>query len=89
MSQSIIANLLKQLNATRGLKYPQIGYTYYADIRGNGVPHRYVYVIVNEGGGVRYSDLNGSTPRGTARLVRTMLKQEESISAMMDREANT
>ena len=45
--------LIQILNALNNKKYPEIGHLQYGDIRGDGVPHKRVYVIMNAGGGVR------------------------------------
>lgn len=64
------AKLLKELNALRGRKYPEIGYSFYADVRGDGSNRKSVYTIVNENGGVTYSPLNGKTSRETCANIR-------------------
>jgi len=56
--------LLNDLNHTKGLKYPDIGYSYYADIKGDGQNNRKVYTIINENGGVtRSCTLNAKSAR--------------------------
>ena len=68
MRKCKIDNALDALNAARGLAYPAIGYSYYADIRGDGARRRLprsIYTIISTGGGVTYSELNGATPRDT------------------------
>jgi hypothetical protein len=65
--------LLDKLNAARGLSYPEIGFAYFADIRGDGFGRRSVYQIFNEAGGVIYSSLNGKTPRETCDRIRVAL----------------
>lgn len=65
--------LLAELNAKRGLRYPLVGYTYFANLRGDGRNIRAIYTIINQGGGVTYSHLNDSTPKGRlAKIVREL-----------------
>lgn len=54
--------LLAELNALRGLKYEDPGYSYFADVFGSGVYSPHVYATL-PGGGVTYSELNGATAR--------------------------
>lgn len=68
--------LLKELNAARGLKYPDIGYSYFADIKGDGRNIRSIYIIINENGGVCYSSLNGKTPRERCNKIRRAIRLE-------------
>lgn len=74
MRKTTTEKLLTQLNIKRGLEYPDIGYSYYADIRGDGRNIRSVWTIINEGGGVTYSNLNGSTPRETCDKIREAIR---------------
>lgn len=67
------ARLLAELNATRGLKYPEIGYCYFADIRGDGRYNPAVYRISNAQGGVAYSELNGATARERCQKIRAAI----------------
>lgn len=60
-----IVDALATLNTKRGLTYPDIGYSYFADIKGEGVYRPRVYTIVNSKGGVTYSHMNGATKRKT------------------------
>ena len=73
---TVTERLLAELNAIRGVKYPQIGYSYFADIRGNGDNRRRVYVITNENGGVSYSELNGATSRQRCDKIRDAIEAE-------------
>lgn len=57
------------LNAKHGKSYPDIGYSYYADIKGDGRNMRQVYTIISEGGGVTRSHMNGATMRKTLTLI--------------------
>lgn len=70
MSKTTTEKLLDRLNELRGLSYPQIGYLYFADIKGDGRNIKKVYVITNEGGGVRLSSLNGRTDRDRCNRLR-------------------
>ena len=56
---------LKTLNEKRGFAYPEVGYCYYADIKGNGRNIKSLYTIINANGGVTRSHLNGYTMRET------------------------
>lgn len=56
---------LKTLNEKRGFAYPNVGYCYYADIKGDGRNDKSIYAINNPGGGVTRSHLNGYTMRDT------------------------
>jgi hypothetical protein len=56
---------LEALNSKLYLCYPEIGYSYFADLWGGERRPRHVYTIINAGGGVTYSPLNGKTPRET------------------------
>jgi len=67
MRKCKIDHALDRLNASRGVKYPDIGYSYFADLFG-GRP-RHVYTIINAGGGVTYASVNGATPRATLRNI--------------------
>ena len=69
--------LLTELNARRGLAYPDVGYCFFADIAGNGGPRkRRVWTIVNESGGVTRSGLNGPNPRATVLKILRALSKE-------------
>lgn len=69
--------LLNELNAARGLKYPAIGYTFFADVTGDGTNRRRVYTIINARGGVTFSDLNAATPRKRCDKIRAAIKTEK------------
>jgi len=60
-----IEKALAALNVRRGFAYPDKGYSYFADVRGDGVYKPRVYVIVNASGGVSDSFLNGTTRADT------------------------
>lgn len=56
---------LKTLNEKRGFAYPEVGYCYYGDIKGNRRNIKSLYTIINANGGVTRSNLNGYTMRET------------------------
>lgn len=56
---------LKTLNEKRGFAYPNVGYCYYADIKGDGRNIKSLYTIIRNGVGVTRSHLNGYTMRET------------------------
>lgn len=64
-----ITAALEKLNEVKGLKYRDVGYAYYADIKGDGQNNRRIWKIINEGGGVTRSDLNRSTMRETLQAI--------------------
>lgn len=70
---TVTEKLLNQLNTARGLKYPDIGYSYFADITGDGRKRRSIYTIINAGGGVTYSEMNASNPRDRCDNVRAAI----------------
>lgn len=71
--------LLNELNAARGLKYPDIGYSFFADVKGDGTNRRRVYTIINTGGGVTFSELNAATARQRCDKIRAAItNQKES-----------
>jgi hypothetical protein len=71
----VTEKLLAELNAARGVQYPEKGYSYFADIRGNGGPiRRAVWTIMNGDGGVTRSCLNGKTARETCENIRAAIR---------------
>lgn len=62
------------LNAHKGLKYPMIGHMRYANIAGDGRRYRSLYVIINDGGGVAYSEYNARSPKETLRKLEEAVK---------------
>lgn len=65
-----IKKALDRLNTRLGQYKPDIGFYYYADIKGLGAGYSpYVYRIVNDNGGVSYSTLNGKTLRETLKNI--------------------
>ena len=69
-----------ELNERRRVAYPQEGYTYWADVHGSGVYSPRLWRIVNEGGGVTYSALNGATLRETLAKVQEATSHYEPVS---------
>lgn len=69
-----IDRLLTELNEKRGLKYPDVGFLYYADIKGDGQSPKSVWRIMNDQGGVCYSELNARTPKAICDLIRGMIR---------------
>ncbi|UUV43176.1 hypothetical protein RCCWILLIS_4 [Rhodobacter phage RcCWillis] len=78
---TVTERLLAELNAARGKAYPEIGYSYFADVTGNGIPRRRVYTIINGNGGVTFSDLNGATARERCNRIRAALERETGRAA--------
>lgn len=70
--------LLDELNALRGLQYPDIGFSYFADITGDGTNRRRVYEIINKSGGVRFSELNAATPRKRCDKIRAAIEKVQN-----------
>ena len=71
--------LLERLNALRGVKYPDMGYCFFADIKGDGLGNKAIWQIINENGGVCYATgLNARTPHLRCQLIRAAIVQEES-----------
>lgn len=75
MAKATTESLLNELNDKNGLSYPDIGYSYFADVTGSGVYNPKVYTIVNENGGVaRSHELNGATPRKRCDAIRKAIR---------------
>lgn len=68
--------LLIELNAARGVAYPDPGYTYFADVRGDGRNIKSVWTILASGGVTR-SDLNAATPRQRCDKIRDAIAKEK------------
>lgn len=62
--------LLGELNAARGLKYPSVGYVYFADIKGDGQKHYAVWEVITLGGGVRRPSLNHRSGKVRCAMIR-------------------
>lgn len=75
---SDVTKALERLNIARGYKYPDVGYVYYADIKGMTAQYRpSCWQIINANGGLRTAyDLQGSTIR------KTLANIESHISAL-------
>ncbi len=82
MAKTTTDKLLEQLNALHGVKYPEKGYSYFADIKGDGRNIKSVYTIINEGGGVTYSSLNASTPAKRCQNIREAIGDLVALKAM-------
>ena len=61
------------LNTQRGLTYPMVGHMRYANLWGEPRRYRSLYVIINDGGGVSYSEFNGRSTRETLGNLRRAL----------------
>ena len=67
MRKCKIDNLCDEINRLNGnATYPQMGYLYYADIKGDGRNIRKVYAITNVNGGVTAVH-NGATAKDTIK----------------------
>lgn len=74
--------LLAEYNRIRGLTYGDIGYTYFADIIGDGRNIRKVWVIVNEGGGVTLSRLHDSNARRRCTKIRAAIAALDRVGVV-------
>lgn len=74
MARSTTERLLADLNRIRGKSYPDIGYSYFADVKGDGTHNPRVYSIVNADGGVTFSDLNAATARQRCDKIRAAIE---------------
>lgn len=71
--------LLAELNALRGVKYPEIGYCYFADVSGNGDNRKSVYQVIGEHGGVSSAwELNDRNARKRCDKIRAAIAKEKS-----------
>lgn len=70
MARNMTERLLAELNRIRGKAYPDIGYTYFVDVKGDGTYNPRVYTIISSGGGVTFSDLNAATARQRCAKIR-------------------
>lgn len=61
--------LLAILNEARGFKSRDIGFSFFADIKGDGRDIRSVYTVINAGGGVTYSHMNAGSPKGRIQRI--------------------
>jgi len=85
---SHIFEALRELNALRGFSMHSIGFSYYADIKGNGQNMRRIYTIINSGGGVTNSGLTGKTMRETLQNIRDVIETEKPRVAVELRPAS-
>ena len=62
---------LGALNEARGLKYPDIGYLYYANVTGDGrsPAYRSIWCIVNAEGGIVRSHFNTTSSKAALALI--------------------
>ena len=74
MARNMTERLLAELNAARGLKYPDQGYSYFADVKGDGTYSPRIWTICNPQGGVTFSDLNAATPRARCEKIRAAIR---------------
>lgn len=73
--------LLNELNAALGLKYPDIGYAMFQDVKGDGTYSPRVYVIVNSYGGVQLSELNDiSAIKRCAKIRKAIVETPKKIA---------
>lgn len=72
MKKCTIDKLCEAINKARRVTYPQRGYLMFADIRGEGLRRRRVYVVINDGGGVTAVH-NGASYQKTAENLREVL----------------
>jgi len=72
---NVTEKLLKELNEARGLKYPDIGYLYWADVTGSGVYNPRVYQIINPGGGVSLSEYNDANAKKRCAKIRAAIAE--------------
>ena len=76
MTKASTKSLLAELNAIRGLRYPEVGYCYFADLKGDGTHSPRVYTIVNPHGGVTLSHLNAPTARERCEKIRAAIRDK-------------
>lgn len=72
VTDAVLNRALAAMNAARGLSYPDQGYTYWADVRGDGRYRPGLYVIINAQGGVAQSTLARKTRRETLAVIERM-----------------
>lgn len=82
MARSKTSELLTKLNEVRNITHTNSpGYTFFADVTGNGVYNPKVYVVVNCDGGVTLSDLNDTNPRRRCAKIRDAIARAERVKA--------
>lgn len=67
--------LLDRLNKLKGLESGQIGYSYFADVKGDGRNIKSIYTITNLDGGVVYSHLNDESPTKRCDKIRAEINK--------------
>jgi len=67
--------LLAELNLARGLAYRDQGYSYWADVKGDGTYSPRIWTITNANGGVTLSDLNSASAVMRCNKIRAAIKQ--------------
>jgi hypothetical protein len=78
MAKTVTEKLLGLANVVNGKQYPEIGYMYYASGIGFLGQKRAIWTIVNDMGGVTYSDLNRETPHQTCNALRGYIMRKHS-----------
>jgi len=68
--------LLNQLNQLRGKTYPDKGYMFYADVKGDGTGRKGCYTIINCDCGVMANALNGIPARERCESIRSCIRLE-------------
>lgn len=71
--------LLDELNALRRVEYPNIGFSFFADVAGMGYDRRRIYTIVNENGGVTFSHMNAVNPRKRCENIRAEIERVRGL----------
>ena len=72
MQKSTIDKLCEAINKARNVAYPEVGYLYFADVKGDGQNRRKVYRVCNKLGGVEACH-NASSYKQTAQNLREVL----------------
>jgi hypothetical protein len=73
MKKGTIDKLCEAINQARRVTYPQRGYLYFANIKGDGISRRRrVYMITSDGGGV--TAMHNGSYRQTAKNLREVLE---------------
>lgn len=77
--------LLNELNALRGLTYPDVGYLYFADVHGDGRANRKrVYMITNRDGGVTFTEHNATSARARCDAIRRDIERAKTFVELPD-----
>ena len=75
--ESHVRAALRELNSLRGLTYPQIGYLFFGDVKGDGAYKPTIWRICNEHGGVSYAPLGSKSLRNTLANIRLVIETEK------------